>query len=566
MMHFFSRCRPARMVYTAILALATISQTDAQQTVGLILHDAGSFDGGYVLFAPIQSAQTYLIDKCGRLLHSWPSAYRPGQSCYLLADGSLLRPGNVGGADFDAGGRGGIIEKIAWDGTVIWSHALATDSAWQHHDVRALPNGNILAIAWERRTPAEVLAAGRKPTLIGTDFWSEKIVELAPSGSGDASVVWEWRLWDHLVQDNDSARANFGVVAQHPELMDLNYVGGGGSAANPDWIHLNAIDYNAELDQIVVSSHNMSEFWIIDHGTTTEQAASHTGGRRGHGGDLLYRWGNPATYRAGVPAARRLFGQHNVHWITAGPYAGDIMVFNNGQGGASDGYSTVNVVAPPQLADGSYRSTPGTAFEPTGFTWTYGDDTTARFSASNISGAQELPNGGVLICNGPAGTFFEIDSMKNIVWRYINPVGANGPVAQGTAPAQNLVFRCTLYPDNYGAFASRTLVPGAPLELNPLPSACSLAAAGVGERDEADELTIAPNPCIDRITLHTVTSGIREVSLWSVDGRSILRLNPEGRATDIDLPLPSHSPNGLYLVHVRTDHGITVRPLVVHGN
>jgi hypothetical protein len=63
---------------------------------------------------------------------------------------------------------------------------------------------------------------------------------------------------------------------------------------------MNSIDYNPDLDQIALSVKGNSEAWIIDHGTTTAQAAGHTGGRRGQGGDLLYRWGNPLTYRAGT--------------------------------------------------------------------------------------------------------------------------------------------------------------------------------------------------------------------------------------------------------------------------
>ena len=47
-------------------------------TVGVISHSAGSKDDGYVLFAPMQSDTTYLIDKCGNLMHRWISNYKPG--------------------------------------------------------------------------------------------------------------------------------------------------------------------------------------------------------------------------------------------------------------------------------------------------------------------------------------------------------------------------------------------------------------------------------------------------------------------------------------------------------
>ena len=83
-------------------------------------------------------------------------------------------------------------------------------------------------------------------------------------------------------------------------------------------MHTNAVAYNAELDQIMLSIHAFSEVWIIDHGTTTEEAASHSGGKRGKGGDLLYRWGNPRAYRTGTNVDQRLFAQHNAHWIPEG--------------------------------------------------------------------------------------------------------------------------------------------------------------------------------------------------------------------------------------------------------
>src|SRR5262245_546139 len=234
------------------------------QTVGLFRNMPESFDG-YTLFAPSNNTTTYLIDNQGRKVHSWQSAYPP-MSSYLQPDGSLLRVGRLPGGPFNSPGAAGIIERFNWAGQRTWQFRLSNFNVRMHHDIEVLPNGNILAIAWERKSRSAAIAAGRNPSLLPMgELWPDKIIEIEPSGSSGGRIVWEWRMWDHLVQNFDRRKANFGGVGAHPELINVNYVSSGAGAGYPptDWAHINAVDYNAALDQIIVSPREFSEFWII---------------------------------------------------------------------------------------------------------------------------------------------------------------------------------------------------------------------------------------------------------------------------------------------------------------
>ncbi len=463
-----------KALFKILSCILVYSSLNAQQTVGLFSQTPQSQDG-YVLFAPITNTTTYLIDKCGKQVHAWASTRRPGQSVYLLSDGTLLRPGNTGNTVFTAGGTGGIIEKLDWNGNVTWSYTISSATECQHHDICNLPNGNILALVWELKTNAEAVNAGRNPTLTPATVWSEKIVELQPVGTNTATIVWEWHVWDHLIQDYDNTKGNFGVVSQKPELINTNY---NATTSNADWLHNNSITYNAALNQILVSSHNFNEFWIIDHSTTTVEASSHSGGTHNKGGDLLYRWGNPASYNTGVVADKKLFGQHNAYWIETGlKDAGKIMVFNNGQGRPSGNYSTIDIINPPVDMNGDYTLVSGQKYLPDSAEWNYQSVPTSGFYSNNISGAQRLINGNTIICEGSKGIFFEIDSSKNTVWRYVSPVNNSGPITQGNAATQNLVFRCTLYEASFPGFIGQTLTAGNPIELNPLSYTCSATSS-----------------------------------------------------------------------------------------
>ena len=382
------------------------------------------------------------MDNDGNTVHSWASGYRPGQSVYLLEDSTLLRTANTEDTTFNAGGAGGRVERFAWNGARQWEFEYRSDQYRLHHDIEVLPNGNVLMIAWEMKTEAEAIAAGRNPGLLEAgELWPDHVIEVEPTGDSGGNIVWEWHVWDHLIQDYDGSRVNYGNVGEHPELIDLNYAENSGA----DWNHFNAIAYNADLDQIVLSVHGFSEIWVIDHSTTTSQAAGHSGGTSGKGGDLLYRWGNPQTYDSGTAADQQLFVQHDAKWIETGlPGENHILVFNNGQGRQEGNYSSVDEIAPPMNPDGSYTFNSGSAYGPATPAWRYTSTPLTDFYAKNISGAQRLPNGNTLICQGPEGLFFEVSANGEKLWEY-DYAGA--------------VFRVERYSPYYAGFVGTDLEP-----------------------------------------------------------------------------------------------------------
>jgi hypothetical protein len=426
---------------------ATCDETHPAWTVGLqsCTPDAAA---GYTLFAPSGWTTTYLIDHTGQIVHSWDTDEAAGQSNYLLDDGHLLRPtaGYEASTPFSGGGAGGAVEELDWDGTVLWRYVYASDDVLQHHDIELLPSGNVLLIAWEGVSKVEAMAAGRDAAGLPADgIWPDHVVELDPTTD---TIVWEWHVWDHLVQDRDAAKPNYGLIADNPGRLDVNAAGG----ASSDWNHVNAIDYNAELDQIVLSSHNQHEIWVIDHNTTTEEAA-------GAAGDFLYRWGNPAIYDSGDAGDQQLGGQHDVQWIAEGlDGAGALLVFNNG---THRGYSSADEIIPPVNPDGSYTME-GDAFGPAGPTWSHAED---DFYGDHISGVQRLANGNTLICEGPSGHLFEVTPEGDTVWTYINPVSRSGAVAQGDPISGNSVFRATRIGVDHAGLQGRDLTPRGTIEL-----------------------------------------------------------------------------------------------------
>ena len=452
----------------------TVRSASTSQTVGLFLNTSNAWPG-YTLMAPMHHTNTYLLNNAGEVVHKWTSTYEPGRTAYLMTNGHLFRAGMVKqGGPSTGGGEGGRVEEYDWDGNLVWAIDYYSSTYIHHHDFKVLPNGNVLLLVAEKKTLAEVIAAGFNTNLLDPSIFTQGymlpdcLVEVTPTRPYGGTVVWEWHLWDHMIQDYDPAKNNYGVVANHPERIDVN---GTGIKIPQFWNHVNGIDHNAQLDQVMLSIRGNSELFVIDHQITTAQAAGTNGGRYSKGGDILYRWGNPAQYNRGTAANQQLFQQHHTHWIdTNCPGAGNILIFNNGIG---RGYSTVNEIVPPLDAFGNYSIVAGAAFGPALPIWTYTGTPPTNFYSSEISGAERLPNGNTLICEGVKGNLFEVTVAGQTVWHYICPVSST-IMTQGDSipvdPARtdqfmNAVFRVNRYATNYAGLFGRDLTAQGTIEL-----------------------------------------------------------------------------------------------------
>ena len=428
-----------KLLIVLVFFTITIPLSAQGPTVGLIYNDLTKSHPGYTLFGPKNTTTTYLIDNDGLLIHRWMSDYNPAATAYLLEDGNLLRATKL----VDPNGGSGGFQVLDWDSNVIWGYTYGA----QHHDINPLPNGNVLLVTNDIIANADVIAAGRDPNVLDGDIRSLKIIEIERDNDG-GKIVWEWYAWDHLIQEFDDTKDNFGVVAEHPELIDLNFTKDGGS----DWLHVNSIDYNQDFDQIMVSCRGVNELWIIDHSTTS--------------GDLLYRWGNPIAYQAGTVDDQMLFAQHDARWVEGGlPGEGNIMAFNNGLDRPDGAYSSIIEITPPVDNFGIYTITEGAAFAPSTLSWLYTATVPTDMYSSKFSGAQRLLNGNTLICNGVGGELIEVTDLGEIVWRYINPESTDGILSQGDIPTKNDVFRSHRYNIDYLEDTGYDLTPGQPIEL-----------------------------------------------------------------------------------------------------
>ena len=399
-----------------------------------------------------------LTDPAGNLLHTWRTDLTGGGTpAYLMPHGGVARAG-VKDRAFTRMGPVASTDTLQFTdtkGEVIWElRAQDFDDILFHHDFELMSNGNILVTTYERLSAETALAVGWDPGDQAI-VWTDGVLEIEPNlQSGGYEVVWHWRVSDHIVQDRFPERPNFGVIGDNPNRIDPHYPANY-LPQNTVRQHINSLDYNEKLDQILLSSLIYNEIWIIDHSTSTEEAASGRGGRSGKGGDLLFRYGNPEAYDRGSIEDRRFLKQHDANWIDAGlAGAGNVLVHNNntmfkapGRAPAEStpsprtdnmppagrqileaqqGTSNVYELSPAMTPEAAYSMSPEGVFE-ADIVWVWEHE---DYFADFQGGARRLPNGNTLVTDTTDYLVVEIDPEGNVVARY-----------QGSAP----VFKAFKY-------------------------------------------------------------------------------------------------------------------------
>ncbi|MCF7958334.1 MAG: aryl-sulfate sulfotransferase [Phycisphaerae bacterium] len=476
------------LVIMSVVLLAGVSfaYESLQGPTETLFHNKEKAYNGYTLFS---SRGAWLIDMQGCVVHTWKIGTNPR----LLDNGHLLDA-----TKDDSSGFGGF-KELDWDGNTVWEYSETRTGYSPHHDWVRIFNKKLnapttLYIANKAVSSEQALAGGansKSGPYQGVEM--DAIVEVDMKGN----VVWEWWFFDHMIQDMDPDKSNYvgkgKSIADYPGRLNINLPG---RRLKRDWLHLNSLDYNAELGQVVFNS-VQGEFYVIDHDSTfvSGDPKASIAKAAGSAGDFLYRFGDPARYGQGdAPSIRedwtqttaghkQIGGSHDVQWIKPGlPGAGHFLIFNNGQylyqrtnqsyvqeidgfldaqGRRSDKY--VNPPAAGYERVRTHHDThKGTLQVSRQIVWTYGSKSNQGFFSHIGAGAQRLPNGNTLICSDTEGHFFEVTAEGELVWEYINPVTrelGTVKVMPDSIPMTNSVFRAYRYSADHPALKGKDLTP-----------------------------------------------------------------------------------------------------------
>ncbi len=418
------------MLFFIVMVISTLH---AYTQAGGVKLNTPEAVNGYVLLKQVDFDTYYLINNCGEIVNSWNIEDAFFNHAKLLPNGNLLY--------FDENN----IQERDWNNEIVNSIFLNSSDIMIDYEVIKMNNGNYLSVGRKRKSTEEFIDLGFSLS-IQSPFVVDVVMEI-DYNSGD--ILWEWDISDHIIQERDPSAGNYGVVADHPELLNVDAI------SDFDWtiyesFMINGMDFNEELEQIALSIRKLSEVIIIDKSTTTEEAATGEGGNSGKGGDVLFRWGNPENYGQGAGTnARKLYFQHNPKWATTGPYEGKLTAFNNGLNRPFSGapFSEAPVIDTGVDENGNYFIDGNDQFASGSPAFIYRSATVQdNFFSGYLSGAQLLSNGNAFITVGEVGELKEFDINGNLVWEF--------RYASGETP-----FRTEKYTEDFPGFVGLDLSP-----------------------------------------------------------------------------------------------------------
>jgi len=402
---------------------------------------------GYSYFETLQ--ESYLINNCGEIVNTWPTIRSTQLHSKLMDNGNPIYI------------KDNRIIVRDWDDNELSRTGYNATNVELVYEVIVMSNGHYLCLARENLTNAEFTAMGYEIDSGESPRRIDMVLEIDPDTE---TIVWQWNIKDHMIQQRNSSLENYGIIADNPRKMDMDAI------LNFDWrqgesFMINGFDYNEELDLIALSVRKLSEVIIIDHSTTTEEARGDSGGRHGHGGDALFRWGNPMNYGQGDMSDRELFFQHNPNWIEYGEHKGKLIMFNNGLSERT--YSSVEIISPSVDEDGFFILPNNERYELTEEpisinALTFGP----YFGSGYTSGAKVMPNGNIYVTVGQSERLFEMTIEGEIVWEY-NIANAG------------YIYRSERYPKDFSGFDGRDLSVSGTVESPPSDYNCQLFTTSV---------------------------------------------------------------------------------------
>ena len=300
-----------------------------------------------------------------------------------------------------------------------------------------LPNGNLLARTWPSQVPGQAeVAPGGSTALVELDW--------------ESNVVWEYRhpmfhhdyarlpngttgvlLWERLSPELSAMIKGGFRTPRDPEQMlgDLvREVAPDGSVVHEwrSWEHLS-------IDEDVICPLEGRAAWT--HGNSLDVTPSGdlvVGYRQTSTLGLVNRESGEFSWKWGPGLVSH---QHDVRYLPNG----NVLLLDNGAHRRGISYSRVVEVNPATSE----------------IVWQYRGDPPISFFSFNMGGAQRLPNGNTLICEGAAGRLLEVTHGGDIVWEYINPF----PTMTANGNVSNSVFKASRYGSDDPALAGRDLDP-----------------------------------------------------------------------------------------------------------